>query len=239
MEPINAETASLDEVWTQVFDIVRREIDVATVWLAMQSVKPLTIDGSFFVATLPPEMQFLGINLQSGEASLAIEDALQQVLGRVLAFRLIDGQTVADWQREKLRSGAAPPPAPEPGPSAPPPAPKPSLPDGDAAPRAARPDREVFPTWEKLNERLVQGHKTAPLMKYPQGQARYILTCVAMISDTMDLLMPGPGQPRDEMQERTLAKTIERLGSVVNLDPLFLGMELVRYRQAEGREVSF
>ncbi len=234
MEPTNNATASLDQIWTQVFDLVRREIDIATVWLAMQAVRPLTLDGSFFVATLPPETQFLAINLQSGEASLAIEDALQRVTGRVLAFRLIAGQTLADWQREKMQSdvgaaGAATATAPPP---------RATTSAGDIPPPAARPDREVLPTWEKLNERLVQGIKTAPLMKYPQGQAQYILTCVTLISDTMDLLMPGPGQPRDEAQERTLAKTLERLGSVVNLDPLFLALELTRHRQAAGKDVA-
>ena len=232
MEPINADSASLDEVWTRVFDIVRREVDVATVWLAMQSVKPLTIDGSFFVATLPAEMQFLGINLRNSDASLAIEEALQQVMGRVLAFRLIEGQTLADWQREKLQAGTPPVPAAVEAPAA-----RVSAPTGSAGARPSRPEREVYPTWEKLNERLVLGYKTAPLMKYPQGQARYILTCIAMISDTMDLVMPGQGQPRDEAQERTLAKTLERLGSVVTLDPLFLGIELARYRQSEGKDI--
>jgi hypothetical protein len=237
MEPMDAETASLDEIWKQVFDLVRREIDVATVWLAMQAVKPLVIDGSFFVATLPLESQFLVINLQSSEASLAIEDALQKVVGRVLAFRLIEGQTVADWEREKQRASAVPPSRPSAS-SAPPPTSRPKASAGDA-PRSSGPAREVFTTWEKLNERLTHGYKAAPFMKYPQGQAGYIMLCVAHISDTMDLFMPGPGQPRDEAQERTLAKTLERLGSVVNLDPLFIGLELIRFRRAEGKDVGF
>jgi hypothetical protein len=220
MEPMDAETASLDEIWKQVFDLVRREIDVATVWLAMQAVKPLVIDGSFFVATLPLESQFLVINLQS-----------------VLAFRLIEGQTVADWEREKQRASAVPPSRPSAS-SAPPPTSRPKASAGDA-PRSSGPAREVFTTWEKLNERLTHGYKAAPFMKYPQGQAGYIMLCVAHISDTMDLFMPGPGQPRDEAQERTLAKTLERLGSVVNLDPLFIGLELIRFRRAEGKDVGF
>ena len=92
---------SLTEIWARVFDRVRREVAVPTVWLAMQAVRPLTIDGNFFVATLPPESQYLAINLQGFEATTAIEEALQAVTGRVLAFRLIEGQTLADWQREK------------------------------------------------------------------------------------------------------------------------------------------
>ncbi len=32
-----------------------------------------------------------------------------------------------------------------------------------------------------------------------------------------------------------LAKVIERLGSIVNLDPMFLSLELWRYRESQGK----
>lgn len=252
MEPTSAETAPLSEIWARVFDRVRREVDVATVWLAMQSVTPLTIDGSFFVATLPPDQQFLRMNLDTAEASAAIEEALREITGRILAFRLIRGQLLADWEREKQQETQRPdssrvgtmtmPPPPEPATattSAPPPPARPTL--TERPPSAERPpsNREVMPTWDKLNERLAQAYKTAPFNKYPHGQARYLIECIPMISDTMDLLMPGPGQPRDETQERSLAKTLDRLGSIMgNLDPIFISLELLRFRQAEGRDIG-
>src|SRR5579875_1319911 len=103
MDTNSSETMSLTEIWARVFDRARKEIDVPTVWLAMQAVRPLTIDGNFFVATLPPDSQYLAINIQGFEATTAIEEALQAVTGRVLAFRLISGQTLADWEREKIK----------------------------------------------------------------------------------------------------------------------------------------
>jgi hypothetical protein len=229
METTHSETMPLPEIWTRVFDRARQVIDVPTVWLAMQAVRPLTIDGNFFVATLPPESQYLAINIQGFEATTAIEESLQAVTGRLLAFRLISGQALADWEREKSKEAAAAPSHLETRSSPPPISP--------SSPKAP-PDRTVYPTWEKLSERLVQGYKTAPLYKYPQGQARYILECVRTISDTMDLLMPAPGRPVDEAQERTLAKMLERLGSVINLDPLFLSLELLRYRQRAGKDIG-
>ena len=79
------------------------------------------------------------------------------------------------------------------------------------------------------------GYKTAPYIKYAHGQAQFVLTAVQIISDTMDLLMPAPGLPRDEVQERALARVVERLGTVVNLDPIFLSLELLHYRQLQGK----
>ena len=237
MEPI--------EIWGMVFEIVRKQLPTPAVWLAMQAVKPLAIDGNYFVAALPPQEQYLSSNLQDDQTATAIEDALKEITGRILAFRLIEGATLADWEQEKAREFA---PIPEPTPAA--------VPGhtvmGKAAPTgktepAAQPisssahltsadsTRSVSPTWEKLNERLMHGYKSAPFIKYPHGQAQFVLAAVQCISDTMDILMPPTGAVREDQQERALAKVIERLGSVINLDPMFLSLELLRFRGGQGK----
>ncbi len=249
-----------NDIWARVFQIVRQNLAVPTVWLAMQAVRPLTIDGNYFVAGLPRKDEHFAAHLQDNSASTAIEDALRSVTGRILAFRLISGDTLADWEAQKAldeddlmdlpepvsasepapapRQAAEPPPAffrseYSAAPSAPVPAPPVSRPQPTAA--AAASTRSVSQSWEELNSRLGHGFKTAPFIKYPHGQAQYVLTAVKLISDTMDVLMPPPGAPRDDHQERMLAKAIERLGSIINLDPMFLSLELFRYREAQGK----
>lgn len=234
MNPLNTDDTPLNEIWARVFDRVRRDINVATVWLAMQAVKPLAIDGHYFVAALPADMKFLGINLQTGEVSIAIEEALQREIGRVLAFKLIEGETLEDWEVEKNSSAT---PIPEPIAQIPPPTAARAMDSEPSQSYAPRADRPVFQTWEALSDELVHGIKSARLMKYPQGQAAYITGAIEKISDTMDMLLPATGQPRDESQERTLAKTIDRLGSVVNLDPLFIALDLSRYRRSIGKNI--
>lgn len=246
MEPNNADRESLDTIWARVFDRVRREVSAATVWLAMQSVTPLAIDGSFFVAALPSDQQFLRMNLESAEASGAIEEALREVTGRILAFRLIRGQTLADWERERSPDATRPDSAHLGATTLPPIAESfartASIPPPSTRPMPAerlRSNREVAPTWEKLNERLAHAYKAAPFNKYPHGQARFLIDAVQMISDTMVVMMPGPGQPRDEVQERNLAKSLDRLGSIMgNLDPIFISIELLRFRQSEGIDIG-
>ncbi len=224
------------EIWVDVTRRVQQEIADPTVWIAMQQVSPLLIDGSFFVAALPRQDQYLATHLLNNQATLAIEDALRNTAGRILAFRLIIGETIADWEAEKKQGQ---------------PAAEDDIPaefrddfdDGSLtaltrpAPYAAPAEaaREVSQTWEKLSERLNQGYKSAPFIKYPHGQAQYVLTAVKMISDTMDVQMPPAGSPRDDTQERALAKAVERLSGIVNLDPLFISLELLRYRELHGK----
>lgn len=246
------------EIWNRAFDIVRREVAVPTVWLAMQATRPLTIDGNYFVAALPVQDEYLAGHLQGHQATTAIEEALRAITGRILAFRLITGDSLADWEAQKAREAsssrpaeappaffraedlAEPPPAFFRSESSPPPVAEPAAEPAPAAPRpsASASTRTVSPSWEKLNERLSQGYKSAPYIKYAQGQAQYILTAVKMISDTMDVMMPPPGAPRDDAQERLLVKAIERLSGIVNLDALFLSLELMRFRESQGKSVD-
>ena len=169
------------------------------------------------------------------------------VAGYPLELHVIEGGSVGDWEKERNRHatvtarsvqtipksalgrgslGTVEPLAPAPSPS---PIFKAILPT---------PTREVMPTWDKLNEHINHGFKGAPNIKYPHGQARYILECVQAISDTMDLLIPADGKPTDPQFDRQLAKCIERMGQIVNLDPLFVSLELLRYRAANGKDVG-
>ena len=244
------------EIWARTFDAVRRTLNSPTLWLAMQAARPLAVDGNYFVAALPRQDQYLATHLQTSEATLAVEEALRDVTGRILAFRLIVGEALTDWEEQKARdaatsrpaeappaffrseSSAAPPPAFFRSDSSPAPAPEPVPAPAAPAVSSAASTRIVSPTWEKLNERLGQGYKSAPFIKYAHGQAQYVLTAVKLISDTMDVMMPPPGAPRDDAQERMLAKAIERLGGIANLDPLFLSLELLRFRESQGKTVE-
>ena len=242
------------EIWSKAFDIVRREVAIPTVWLAMQAARPLTVDGNYFVAALGVQEDYLAGHLQDNKATTAIEEALRTVTGRILAFRLITGESLADWEAQKAREASSSRPAEAPPTflrpceiAEPPPAffrsessPAPAAPEPVAppSPASSHSTRTVSPSWEKLNERLSQGYKTTPYIKYAHGQAQYVLMAMKIISDTMDLLMPPPGAPRDDAQERMLTKTVERLGGIVNLDSLFLALELMRFRDSQGKNVD-
>jgi len=249
------ESMPLSEIWARTFNRVQREVDIPTVWLAMQAVRPIVVDGNRFVATLPPDLRYLSMNLESSDAAHAIESSLEEIMGRPLAFILIEGQTVEDWEAEKAELlGSAPlitfadddddmgPEFPvdtsdqlvfkdEEVTSLPPAFTAAPLTTGFQAPA-----NEGFDSWEKLNEYMSHEQKHFPLVRYPHGQARFLLHCARLIAGTMDRMMPGPGQPSDTAQERQLAKSIERLAVGLTLDPLFVSLEIMRYRQLTGRE---
>jgi len=242
----------LSEIWARTFNRVQREVDIPTVWLAMQAVRPIVVDGNRFVATLPPDLRYLSMNLESSDAAHAIESSLEEIMGRPLAFILIEGQTVEDWEAEKaellgteplitfdeddmgvdfpvdtsdqlvFKDEEVPPP---------PAFAAPTMPSFSAAPSDGG-----FDSWDKLNTYIGHEQKHFPMIRYPHGQARFLMHCAKHISGTMDRLMPPPGAPLDTEQERMLAKSIERLAQGLTLDPFFVSLEVLRYRQSIGRE---
>jgi len=54
----------------------------------------------------------------------------------------------------------------------------------------------------------------------------------------MDLFLSPEGKPTDPGFDRQLSRTIERMGQMINLDPLFISLELLRYRAANGKDVG-
>jgi len=213
----------------------------------MQEAKPLAIEGGKFIVGLAKASYYLSINLQVTQTRIAIEEAIERAAGFPLELHVIEGGSAEDWDAEKNRHAnvtarsvqTIPKSALGRGslgvvePAAPAPSPSPIF-----KPVTAQPTREVMPTWDKLNERINHGYKTAVNIKYPHGQARYILECVQAISDTMDQFLSPDGKPSDPQFDRQLSRTIERMGQMVNLDPLFISLELLRYRAANGKDVG-
>ena len=68
----------LAEIWQSVFEDIRREVDIPTVWLAMQESVPLAIQETKFVVGLPKASFYLSINLQVTQTRIAIERALER-----------------------------------------------------------------------------------------------------------------------------------------------------------------
>jgi hypothetical protein len=212
-----------DALWNHALGEVHKAVASPMVWLAMQAAQPITVDGNYFVIGFASDKEYLADSLKTFEAVSAIEDALKTSSGHILALRQISGTTIADWGAVRAEYVTEAESAPSP-------------PSGATSSYAApEPTREVIANWDKLNERLNLLYKTWPQVRYPHGQAQFVLQAVKHISDTMEALGPGSSVPHDDTQERNLSRLLERLSGIINLDPIFLALELYRYRQSQGK----
>lgn len=248
---------SVNEIWARTFDRVKSEVPIPMVWLAMQSVHPLAIDGNRFVVALPADGKYLEINLDSTETYQAIEECLKDLAGRPLAFHIIRGETLEDWETEKKELIGETSHAVE--------APMESLawPEGIAPwdmpegeiPAAFTFDAPLsgsytpsssaninisngFDTWEKLAEWISHEYKLCPNIRYAHGQAKFMMRACVKIVATMERIMPS-NMPIDNNMERLFAKTIERVAGLLSLDAFFVGLEVMRIRQMVGLDRDY
>jgi len=100
----------------------------------------------------------------------------------------------------------------------------------EAAYRKREVEIAVAKSWEGLLETVGRRYAALHLRQLPQFRARYIEEMLAEISDAMDVLMPE-GSPKDELAERSLARVIEKVGTLVEVPPALIALELQRFRR--------
>ena len=92
--------------------------------------------------------------------------------------------------------------------------------------RGIKQDREST-GWEGLYEQVARLYMQTPNRSLPQGKARYATDALYALAEAMDTLY---SDNPDEHAERSLARTLERIGNSSDIPPSVLAFELERLR---------
>lgn len=201
----------INALWEKVADNVKHKVIHPTLWRTLELAVPITIDGNFFVVGFTPSDFNMSGHLTVPEHRNAIESALESYGGKRLFLRVIEGQSTADWKNVKVKEADA---------------------DRLAEATQKKRDREsaITKTWEGLYEQVGRGYANLALRQLPQARARFIESVIEDISDAMDDLIPTGGNV-DELTERSLARVIDRAGSLTDVPPALIALELKRFRE--------
>lgn len=201
----------INVLWDEVVDNVKHKVIHPTLWRTLEKAGPVLIDGKFFVVGFKPTDFNMSGHLTSAEHRNAIESALQEYSGERLVLRVIEGQTAADWKHvldQEADAGKI----------------------ADAAQKKRDRESAVTKTWEGLYEQVGRGYANLALRQLPQARARFIEAVIVDIADAMDELIPE-GKKADELTERSLARVIDRAGTLTDVSPALIALELKRYRE--------
>jgi curved DNA-binding protein CbpA len=200
-----------EKVWREATDVVLIRSDrFGPLNQAMQAAIPITIDGDLLVLTMPGTDRHLAGHMETASNRNAIVNALELVAGRRLNFRIIDGTSIEDWEALKAaeaktrqaRSREAPEPA--------------------AAPAPSRPGEGP---WDELIQRIHRQYQQLPKRQYPQSKARYLREALGWIARTDEEIRYSSNLDEDA-HERAVARAIERLAAVLDLNPVIVAMHL-------------
>jgi len=198
-------------IWDKAVNQVKLKVIHPTLWRSLELAVPIVIENNEFVVGLASGNFHMSGHLTSSEHQNAIESALREFAGAPLSLRVIEGTTLQDWKQVQAKDESMQ-----------------AL--KEAAYRKRQVEIAVAKSWEGLLETVGRRYAALHLRQLPQLRARYIEEMLATISDTIDVLMPE-GSPTDELAERSLARVIEKVGTLTEVPPAMIALELQRFRR--------
>ena len=198
------------KIWKEATDVVLIRSDrFGPLNQAMQATLPICLDGSLLVLTIPGSERHLAGHMETAANHNSITNALEMVYGQPVEFRLIDGSTLEDWEALKAAATASR-----------------NAQRGRAAPTTSAPPssaRAGEGAWDDLIQRIHRSYQELPSRQYPQSKARFAREVMRQIARTEEDLKYAE-EANEETNERNLARVLERLGSVIDLSPVFLAV---------------
>lgn len=205
--------ASLPLLWATCVERLKDRTNNRSFWEAIEQTRPITIDEDSIIIGLDPEKSYqIGVINQNSLQHI-ITGAIREVFGRDLKFRLIDGNSLQEWEILKDREAKA------------------KAARAVAATRAAsRPTLEqgVYnASWEGAHDAVSRAHTDTPVRNLPQGKARYANEALYILAQAMETLYPDPP---DEASERGVARILDRISYLSDIPAPVLAFELERLR---------
>ncbi len=199
---------SAAELWSKSLNPIKDSVNSRTAWHALEAVSPITIEDDILIIGLSSSVFNLSSLLRQPETRIAIEKELSTNAGSPMTFRLIEGETLQDWQTLKQNEV------------------KITALREAAYEQSARQDT-VTQSWDVLYDEISRSYAQTPYRQLPQGKARYLVNAVYSISDAMDTLYPSDP---DELVDRNLARVIDKVAMLADVPATLVALELDRLR---------
>lgn len=204
------EQIDIKVLWNKVTDEIKQNIIRTTLWRAMETAIPLTIEDNVFVVGFPSNEYHLSGNMLASDHKNSIDIALRKFSGLPLTMRIIDGDTLKDWANVKLKDMHAE-----------------EIQTAEAKKREEQ--YAITKSWDGLLDSVSRKYAATHLRQLPQARADYIADILKEVSDTIDALIPQD-MPKSEIAQRSLARAIDKIGQLTETPPALIALELRRIR---------
>ncbi len=202
--------------WTKTVDLVKLRINNLSFYEALEHAIPLTVDGDTLVLGMATQHGADAGHFARPEHKNAVETAFAEIVGKKYKLRLIEGETIQDWEIVKARDAKV------------------------AVVRETtyvKRDVESVDTqnWDSMYEYAAKAFSAITMRQLPQNKARYLTEMLYALCDAMTQLNPDPA---DEHAQRLIAKVIDRVAHNSDVPGTMVALELERLlawqRQQQG-----
>lgn len=207
--PSEPEASDLEKIWQRVNEQLRRGPVNRSLWDAALTAKPITVEGDLLVLGVPPKQARYASYLETAVNRRQVLEILQAVAGRPLDFRVIEGTSLADWERVKeverlaVERAAA----------------------GFGAQVSARTSADA---WEQLSETLLRMFSGSAL-RYPINLAQTFAKALSLIYDT-ETRVRAEDPENTAFHDKQLNRLCDKLATYCELPATLVALEYLRYR---------
>jgi len=203
-------TLTPDEIWRKTGNMVKDRIMHMSLWQTLEQSYGLVLDSDTFVVGVPSRIINRASYLTTSEYRNAIERALSSIVGRSVRLRVIEGQSLADWENLRLREQRV-------------------RAMQDAAYSRNQQQAELAQSWDEVLEGVARAWSASDLRALPQTKARYVRAMVSVINEAIGRLCKDGV---DEAAERMIAKVVDRVATNADVPPTVVALELERAQQS-------
>ncbi|HET6384541.1 MAG TPA: hypothetical protein VFJ58_14195 [Armatimonadota bacterium] len=207
----------LQALWTHVTGHIKKTIATPdpTLFIAMEAARPLALDGAELILAISGPQYYLATNLEKHDTRTMLEQALSSAARSEIHIRIIQGESLADWEETKDRDRIA---------------------RELSAKQAARPapvDRagtEAFEPGGSWDELLTQVHRAFTVLRVkniPQIRAQYVLDMLPIVARAEQKLIPSS---EGFLENRGLAHVLEKIAQFAETDVVAVALWYIRIR---------
>ena len=200
--------ASLPVLWANCVDRLKDRINNRSFWEALEATHAITIEKDSLIIGIDGENFSRSSHITQVSTLNTVHRAIEEVFGTPLQLKLIEGDSLADWESHKAREQRV---------SASRQAPVQVTPATAAA----------ADSWDGIYEQLARLFAQATHRSLPQGKARYANEALYLLVEAMDRVYPD--YP-DEHAERNLARALDRIAASADIPASIVAFELERLR---------
>lgn len=179
----------LNALWKYVTDQVKHRTTQPTLWRSMEGARPLIIEDDELILGYQAELSMQAGLMMDVQNKNLIEQVIESATRKRLRIRVIDGETLADWEALKQLQVEAK--------------------------RLQEQSRLQYQqqvksgdSWEAVAEQLVRKYSNTSNRTLSSVQGRYLDDAIAVLSDAYGRLM---GDTPSELDERAYSKALDRV----------------------------
>jgi hypothetical protein len=209
---MSAENLSVPELWAKTVEQVKLRVNHRSLWETLEKAVGIAIDdGTLIVGMNARNFNEAG-HMQTSEHRNAIESVLSKLAGRPLRFRVIEGETQAEWEATQAREVKV------------------------AAMRATTYDRRdkessTAQSWDTIYDQVAKTWSSLSGRQLALIRSKYMAEMVTIVADAMDRLGTPEG---DEHAQRLISRVIDRIAGNVEIPSTVVAYEIDRLRASRA-----